>query len=251
MGMEISKVLPELFINEALFVTLIIIVLPIALGLLVAAFVTMLRVKKIPVLSQLAGLYISFTRSVPEVLQLFIVFYAMPVAFLLIGIDIKNMGATIAAVIGLTTYHSGYVAEVLRPAYLSVGEGQHEAAESLGYTPMQKFFRIILPQAIPVALPGWGNALIYLIHNSALVMYIGTMDVMANAHVIMERSYNQYQLGTYFILALFYCLLCFVAWLIVRFFEKKTEKYHLDTGIMKVQNVQRARKIQKVEKGVI
>lgn len=240
--MDIPKVLPELLINEALFVTLIIIALPAILGLFLGAFVTMLRVKKVPILSQLAGLYISFTRSVPSVLQLFIVFYAMPVAFLLLNIDIRNMGALTAAVLGLTFYHSGYVAEVFRPAYLAVEQGQHEAAESLGYTPIKKFFRIILPQVIPVALPGWGNALIYLIHNSALVMYIGAMDVMANAHVIMEASYNQYQLEMYFILALFYCLLCFIAWLIVRLFEKKTEKYHLDTGIIKAQ---------KVEKGAI
>lgn len=232
MAMDVTQLVPDLFIDKAVFVTLLIIILPAIFGLVLAALFSVFRVKKIIVLNQLAGLYISFTRSVPSVLQLFIVFYAFPVFFLLLGIDLRNMSAIVAAIVGLTFYHSGYVAEVIRPAYLAVEKGQHEAADSLGYTRFQKFFRIILPQVIPIALPGWGNSLVYLIHNSALVMYIGAMDVMANAHIIMERTFNQYQLETYFILALFYCFLAFLAWLMVRFFEKKTEKYHLDTGIM-------------------
>jgi len=237
MAMDVSQVIPELFINKAIFVTLLIIIVPAIFGLLVAVLFSMFRVKKIIILNQIAGLYVSFTRSVPSILQLFIVFYAFPVFFLLLGLDINNMSAEIAAIVGLTFYHSGYVAEVIRPAYLAVEKGQHEAADSLGYSRFQKFFRIILPQVIPIALPGWGNSLIYLIHNSALVMYIGAMDVMANAHIVMERDFNQYQLKTYFILALFYCLLAFLAWLMVRFFEKKTEKYHLDTGIISVKLV--------------
>ena len=227
--MDIPQILPELLMK--LPVTLTYIILSAVLGLLLATIVTIFRIKKIIVLSQLAGLYVSFTRSVPIVLQLFIVFYAMPLAFSLLGIDINNMDASIAAVLGLSIFHSGYLSEVLRPAYLAVDKGQHEAAESLGYTTFQRIFRIIIPQAIPIALPGWGNALIYLIHNSALVMYIGAADFMTEAHIIMERSYNQYQLSMYILLALLYCLITFLAWLIVRFLEKKTEKYHLDTGI--------------------
>lgn len=231
--MDIAKVIPELFINKALLITMTLIILPAILGLFIGSFITIFRIKRIIIVSQLADLYVSFTRSVPSVLQLFIVFYAIPVVFSLLGIDINNMNAATAAVFGLAFYHSGYVAEVLRPAYLAVDKGQHEAADSLGFTPIKKFFRIILPQVIPIALPGWGNALIYLIHNSVLVMYIGAMDVMAQAHVIMEGQYNQYQLGMYFILAIFYCMISFIAWLLVRFFEKKTAKYHLDTGIVK------------------
>lgn len=231
--MNLAKVLPELFTSETILISIILIVIPAILGLLIATLITIFRIKKIIVLSQLASLYVSFTRSVPSVLQLFIVFYALPVIFSLAGININNMGSLTAAILGLSFYHSGYLAEVLRPAYLSVDRGQHEAAESFGFSTLSKFFKIILPQVIPVALPGWGNALIYLVHNSALVMYIGVMDVMAQAHVIMEGQFNQYQVNMYFVLALFYCTICLVLWVFVRLFEKRTEKYHLGTGIIK------------------
>jgi len=75
---------------------------------------------------------------------------------------------------------------------------------------------------VHIGLPGYGNSIIYLIHNVALVMYIGAADVMATAHLIMERSYNQYQFETYMVLAVIYSLMCLVTWLIVRFFERRS-----------------------------
>jgi L-cystine transport system permease protein len=111
---------------------------------------------------------------------------------------------------------------VTRPADLAVERGQHEAADSLGYTFRQKILRVVGPQALHIGLPGYGNSIIYLIHNVALVMYIGAADVMATAHLIMERDYNQYQFQTYLVLAVIYSLLCLAAWLIVRGFERRS-----------------------------
>ena len=85
--------------------------------------------------------------------------------------------------------------------------------------------RVVGPQAVHIALPGYGNSIIYLIHNVALVMYIGAADVMATAHLVMERDYNQYQFETYLVLAVIYSLLCLIAWLIVRFFELRSSRY--------------------------
>jgi L-cystine transport system permease protein len=132
------------------------------------------------------------------------------------------VSATIAAIVGLSLYHGGYLSEVMRPAYLAVDRGQHDAADSLGYTFRQKITRIVGPQAVHIALPGYGNSIIYLIHNVALVMYIGAADVMATAHLIMERDYNQYQFETYLVLAVIYALMCLIAWVIVRFFERRS-----------------------------
>jgi L-cystine transport system permease protein len=123
----------------------------------------------------------------------------------------------------------------MRPAYLAVERGQHDAADSMGYTLRQKIVRIAGPQALHIGLPGYGNAVIYLIHNVALVMYIGAADVMATAHLIMERSYNQYQFGTYLVLGVIYSLLCLIAWLIVRFFELRFSKYTSKTAPTKIK----------------
>lgn len=214
--------IPELL--SALPLTLAITFTAMIVGFCLALIATTFRVRRIPVISQLADLYVSYARSVPVVLQLFVAFYGLPVVTALFGVK-DFLSATVAAMVGLSLYHGGYLSEVMRPAYLAVDRGQHDAADSLGYTFRQKVTRVVGPQAVHIALPGYGNSIIYLIHNVALVMYIGAADVMATAHLVMERDYNQYQFETYLVLAVIYSLLCLIAWLIVRFFELRSSRY--------------------------
>lgn len=230
--MDLASMIPELL--SALPLTLGIMFVAIIVGFILALIATTLRVYRIPVVGQLADLYVSYARSVPVVLQLFVAFYGLPLVSSLLGFG-DVFSANVAAMIGLSLYHGGYLSEVLRPAYLAVERGQHDAADSLGYSFRQKIFRVIGPQAVHIALPGYGNSIIYLIHNVALVMYIGAADIMATAHLIMERDYNQYQFGTYLVLAVIYSLLCLVAWLIVRFFERRHAKYSSKTAASKVK----------------
>jgi len=214
--------IPELL--SALPLTLAITLTALIVGFCVALVATTFRIRRIPVISQMADLYVSYARSVPVVLQLFVTFYGLPWLGSLYGVP-DFFSPTFAAMLGLSLYHGGYLSEVMRPAYLAVERGQHDAADSLGYSFRQKVTRIVGPQAVHIALPGYGNSIIYLIHNVALVMYIGAADVMATAHLIMERDYNQYQFETYLVLAVIYSMLCLIAWLIVRFFELRVSKY--------------------------
>ena len=220
--MNLSSMIPELL--SALPLTLGIMFVAMIIGFFLALIATFFRVRRLPVISQLADLYVSYARSVPVVLQLFVAFYGMPLITDNFGFR-DFFTANVAAMIGLSLYHGGYLSEVMRPAYLAVERGQHDATDSLGYSFRQKMLRVIGPQAVHFALPGYGNAIIYLIHNVALVMYIGAADVMATAHLIMERDYNQYQFSTYLVLAVLYSLLCGVAWLVIRFFEQRHAKY--------------------------
>ncbi|MGR9412626.1 amino acid ABC transporter permease [Rhizobium leguminosarum] len=220
--MDLSIMIPELL--KALPLTLAITFTAMIAGFLLALIATTFRVRRIPVLSQLADLYVSYARSVPVVLQLFVAFYGLPLVVALFEVE-DFVSPNVAAIVGLSLYHGGYLSEVLRPAYLAVERGQHDAADSLGYTFLQKILRVVGPQAVHIALPGYGNSIIYLIHNVALVMYIGAADVMATAHLVMERDYNQYQFETYLVLAVIYSLLCLVAWMVVRFFETRNAKF--------------------------
>lgn len=222
---------PELL--SALPLTFAIMFVALVAGFCLALVATVFRVRRVPVISQLADVYVSYARSVPVVLQLFIAFYGLPLLVGLVGIA-DFLSATIAAMVGLSFYHGGYLSEVMRPAYLAVDRGQHEAADSLGYTFQQKVTRIVGPQAVHIALPGYGNSIIYLIHNVALVMYIGAADLMATAHLIMERDYNQYQFETYLVLAVIYSLMCLVAWLVVRSFELRSARYASTTAPAKL-----------------
>lgn len=223
------EILPELL--SVLHITIIIIIVSALFGLLFSVLVTIIRVKKIKILSKVMDMYISFTRSVPIVLQLFLVYYALPVLLSLVGINISNISALVATVIALIFYNAGYMSEVLRPAYLAVDRGQHEAADSLGYTGFQKFTRIIAPQVVPIALPGWGNALIYLIHDTSLIFTIGVMDIMGVANLIISSSYGSNQIETYLAVALLFWAVCLLSDSFVRFFERKTKSFHLDSGI--------------------
>jgi len=227
---DLSIMIPELL--KALPLTLAITFTAMIAGLLLALIATTFRVRRIPVLSQLADLYVSYARSVPVVLQLFVAFYGLPLVVALFEVE-DFVSPNVAAIVGLSLYHGGYLSEVLRPAYLAVERGQHDAADSLGYTFLQKILRVVGPQAVHIALPGYGNSIIYLIHNVALVMYIGAADVMATAHLVMERDYNQYQFETYLVLAVIYSLLCLVAWMVVRFFETRNAKFAPNTALAK------------------
>ena len=217
--MDLSAMIPELL--SALPLTLAITFTALVVGFCLALIATTLRVRRVPVISNLVDLYVSYARSVPVVLQLFVAFYGLPLLVALFGVD-DFFSPNVGAMVALSFYHGGYLSEVMRPAYLAVERGQHDAADSLGYTFRQKIFRIVGPQAVHIGLPGYGNSVIYLIHNVALVMYIGAADVMATAHLIMERDYNQYQFETYLVLAVIYSVLCLIAWLIVRFFELRS-----------------------------
>lgn len=219
--------IPELL--SAMRLTLGIMFTAVIVGFCLALLAAALRVRRIPLISPLADVYVSYARSVPVVLQLFVAFYGLPVLVSLAGIP-DFLSATVAAMVGLSLYHGGYLSEVLRPAYLAIDRGQHDAADSLGYTFRQKMARIIGPQAVYIALPGYGNSIMYLIHNVALVMYIGAADVMATAHLIMERDYNQYQFETYLVLAVIYSLMCLIAWLIVRVFERRSARFLSQTA---------------------
>jgi len=224
---NLTSMIPELL--SALPLTLGIMFVAMIVGFFLALIATVFRVRRIPVISQFVDMYVSYARSVPVVLQLFVAFYGLPLVAEQFGFS-DFVTANIAAMIGLSLYHGGYLSEVMRPAFLAVESGQHDAADSMGYSFRQKMLRIVGPQAVHYALPGYGNAIIYLIHNVALVMYIGAADVMATAHLIMERDYNQYQFGTYLVLAVLYSLLCGVAWLIIRFFEQRHAKYSSKTA---------------------
>lgn len=227
--MYMFEILPSFL--SVLHITVIALVASATLGLLLGVLITTIRIKEIKFLKKLVELFISFTRSVPIVLQLFLVYYALPVVLSLVGIEIRGLSPMVATVIALTLYNAGYMSEVIRPAYLSVSRGQHEAAKSLGYTPFQRIRRIIVPQVVPVALPGWGNALVYLLQDTALIFTIGVIDIMGTADILVSGSYGVNQVEIYLTVAIMFWIICLIIDQIIRLLEKKTEKFHLGSGI--------------------
>jgi polar amino acid transport system permease protein len=148
-----------------------------------------------------ATAYVGLFRGIPPLVQLIFWFnlaYLLP--RLSVGVPFGptllswDTNAVItplsAAVIGLSLVESAYLAEIIRAGVLSVDRGQREAASSLGFTPTQTFFRIVLPQAMRVIIPPAGSQFISVLKGTALVSVIAMNDLLHAVQVIYNQTYE-------------------------------------------------------------
>lgn len=129
-----------------------------------------------------ATVYIEFFRGTSLVVQLYWIFFVLP----LFGLTFEKFAAGFMAV-GMNL--GAYGAEVVRGAIQSVPRGQYEAALALNMSPSKRMTRIILPQALLIMLPPWGNLLIELLKGTALVSLISVADLMFEAKQINGVTY--------------------------------------------------------------
>ncbi len=125
--------------------------------------------------------YLEFFRGTSAIVQMFFMFYVLP----LLGVTLSPLAAGIAAC-GLNL--SSYGSEVVRSAVQSVNRGQHEAAIALNYTTYQRFRYVLIPQAIPVMIPTFGNLLIELLKLTAVASLITISDLTFMAQIIRVQT---------------------------------------------------------------
>ncbi|WP_020616109.1 ectoine/hydroxyectoine ABC transporter permease subunit EhuD [Paenibacillus daejeonensis] len=128
--------------------------------------------------------FIEFVRNTPLLVQLFFLFYALPLS---LGI---SMSAFTTGVIGLGLHYSTYLAEVYRSGINGVEKGQWEAARALNFSKQRTWTRIILPQAIPPILPIMGNYLIVVFKETPLLAAITVMEMLSRAKNIVSRDWR-------------------------------------------------------------
>ncbi len=178
--------LPRLLIK--LPVTLLIVVTATVIGAAGGMLLALIRLFRTPVLNQAAIIYISFMRGTPIVVQLFLVFYGVPLLLAFIGIDINRWDKLFFVILAYTLNTAAFKAEVFRAALQSVPAGQTEAAYSVGLTRLQCFRRIIAPQALLIALPSIGTGLAALLQDTSLAYTLGIIDVMGQVHAIASGT---------------------------------------------------------------
>lgn len=130
-----------------------------------------------------ARIYIEVIRSTPFIAQIYLIYFGF--SAILYDIDLANPAlnlaqydnAWFAGIAALTINYAAYEAEVFRAGFLSVERGQTEAALSLGLSSGQNFFRIVLPQAVPLMIPPFVNDLIYMLKDSAVVAVIAGTEL--------------------------------------------------------------------------
>lgn len=132
-----------------------------------------------------ARIYIEIIRNTPFIAQLFLIYYGLSTILFNIssGLGITNLAVWVngwsAGIAALVINYAAYEAEVFRAGFLSVEHGQTEAALSLGLNSQQNFFRIVLPQAVPLMIPPFVNDLIYMLKDSAIVSVIAGVELTA------------------------------------------------------------------------
>jgi polar amino acid transport system permease protein len=153
-----------------------------ALGAIVLAVILALlgalgRLSSNPVAYGVSGFYTSFFRGTPLIVQLFLIYNALPQIGVAMDrgslINILTLTAFQAGVIGLGLNYGAYMTEIFRAGIQSVGHGQGEAADALGMNYMQRMKRVVLPQATRVIIPPTGNDFIAMMKDTALVGFLG------------------------------------------------------------------------------
>jgi len=180
------------------------------LAIAVALVMGLMRLAPNAIVNGIATVYIEIFRGTSLLVQLYWIFFVLP----LFGLSLEKFTAGFVAV-GMNL--GAYGAEVVRGAIQSVPKGQYEAAIALNMSPAQRMRRIILPQALLIMLPPWGNLLIELLKGTALVALISVSDLMFEARQINGTTFLSIEaFGTalviYYLMARF-AITPFMRWL--------------------------------------
>lgn len=211
--------MPELLdkLPITLELALVAMIISLVLGLLLA----IVRIKKIPVLEQIAKGFLSLIRGTPMIIQLYVAYYGVPIVLRALGVDntvIREIPKILYAFLALGIYQSAFTSETIRAAFISVNQGEIEAAHAMGMSYPQVLFKVIIPEAAEVAVPGLINSLIGLIKGTSLAFACGVIEITAQAQIIAGRSYRYIE--GYVALAIIYWIITFIIEQIAKVIDK-------------------------------
>jgi polar amino acid transport system permease protein len=160
------------------------------LGIVVGLPLGLMRGSSHRALRALATPVIEFFRSTPSLVQLFWIYYALPI---LIGVRLETM---VAVVLGLGLHTSAYIAEIFRAGIASIDRGQFMAAKAIGMTYSQAMRRIILPQAIRRMVPPFINELANLIKLTTLASVLAVYELLHEANDLISQTFRPFEIYT-------------------------------------------------------
>ncbi len=199
--------------------TIIFCVASFPLALLLGLLLALMSNSRITWLKVPARIYIEVIRSTPMIAQIFIIYFGISGLLAASGLAVY-VNTWTAGVGTLAINYAAYEAEVFRAGLLSVERGQTEAALSLGLTSGQNFFRIVLPQAIPLMIPPFVNDLIYMLKDSAIISVIGGAEITTKLDVWRVR-YSSNPLPYFAIAIVLYLILSLPTSYFARTYERR------------------------------
>lgn len=215
--------LPDLL--EYLPVTLELTLAALIFGLLLGLVIALTRIQKIPVLNQIAVVFVSIIRGTPIIVQLYMSYFGIPIVLKCFNAaygtsyNVDGIPGIVFAMIALGMNQAAFDSETIRSAIQSVEKGQIEAAKSLGMTGGQVLRRVIIPQAFSVALLPLGNSVIGLIKGTSLAFTCSVIEITAAGKILAGRSYRYFEV--YCSLAIIYWVVTFILERLISLAEKK------------------------------
>ena len=203
--------LPLLIVGAG--ITVQITAISVGLGLVIGMFVGIARICHVKVLRALATVYIDFLRGTPLLVQIFLIYFALP---MVVG---QRVDPFIAAITACGINSGAYIAEIFRAGIQAIDEGQMEAGRSLGMTWVQTMRYIIVPQAFKNIVPPLGNEFIALLKDSSLVSVIGFEELTRRGQLIIARTYGSLEI--WITVALIYLVMTLTISRFVSYMEKR------------------------------
>ena len=207
----IQRALPILLMGAG--VTIEITAFSVAIGFFIGLFVGIARISQFKILRIMAAVYADCIRGTPLLVQIFLIYFALPMA---IG---QRVEPYIAAVAACGINSGAYVSEIFRAGIQAIDVGQMEAGRSLGLTWWKTMRFIILPQAFKNILPPLGNEFIAMLKDSSLVSVIGFEELTRRGQLIIAQTYGSFEI--WMTVAVLYLIMTMAISRIVAFLEKR------------------------------
>ena len=184
-------------------------------GMLIGMFAGIARLAKIWPVRFLASVYVDFIRGTPLLVQIFIIYFALP---LVLG---QRIDPFIAAITACSINSGAYVAEIFRAGIQSIDKGQMEAGRSLGMSWGQTMCYVIMPQAFKRIIPPLGNEFIAMLKDSSLVSVIGFEELTRRGQLIIARTYGSFEI--WLTVAFMYLVMTLTISRLVAYLERRYE----------------------------
>lgn len=207
-----------LMLSNGLIVSIEIFFVTLLGGIPLGAVICAMRMSKKTPIRWIAQVYISILRGTPLMVQLMVVYFG---PYFIFGADAPHR--LTAAYIAFILNYAAYFAEIYRAGVESIPVGQYEAANVLGYSKMQTFFKIILPQVVKRIIPPMTNEIITLIKDTSLAFAIGVAEMFTTAQAIAA---SQRSILAFLIAAAVYYVFNAIIAFIMNIVEKKLNYYH-------------------------
>lgn len=203
---------------QGIKLTITISLLSLLIGMVIGFFSCLMGMSKNPILKGISGVYIWIIRGTPMLVQAFIVYFGFPQLIQLVSPGFR-IDAYTAGLITLSLNAGAYLSEIFRGGISAVPPGQTEAARSLGLSKSRTMIKVVLPQAIKVAIPSMVNQFIITVKDTSILSVIGLAEVVNKAKVYVGKSYQFF--ATYILVAVYYLVVISILMLLSKYLEKK------------------------------